>query len=73
MTTEKEFNLSKRLDEHFDFAIKTGNCSSNVADEIMGDVKEFIKRLKEINFTKRKHNVLHSIDKLSGNELKEEK
>lgn len=65
-----------RIDEQFNLSNKINNCrkdgSKRCSDSCIDikDVKEFIRLLKEINFTKRKHNIINSIDKLAGDKLK---
>lgn len=44
--TNKQFNLSEKIDKIFDFAIRTDNINPNVADEIIDKIKESVKRLK---------------------------
>lgn len=56
----EEFNLSKRICPRKYFLPKHIHVP---------DVKEFIRRLKEINFTKMRRNIIHSIDKLAGEDL----
>lgn len=60
------FNLSNRI--WFPYQVEGLPNGNDVI--FVHDVKEFIKRVKEINFNKRKHNILHSIDKLAGEKLK---
>jgi hypothetical protein len=42
-----EFNLSEIMDKHITWAIEHGQTNPNHADELIEDVKEFIRILKE--------------------------
>ena len=62
---KKEFNLKEERERWFSKWLQK-NLTGRAIVELKNQDKEFVRLLKEINFYKRKHNILHSIDKLAG-------